>query len=351
MHTTTIRKKDSGYQIIISYKDASGKWRQKSKQGFALRKDAKAVESKLLEEIKKQPRPVEKSMEGITLREFCDEVLKNKVSLAYGSKTCYLNAVKSLSKLADQPIQSITFLDIQKVVREWNFNAPTQKQYRTKLDIIFRAAVKPYGLIASNPMQDIEITKQRKKKQIKTLTAEAFQNLLKGLSKDTEIYVAVSIGWYAGLRRAEIVALTWDDIDFKNATLTVNKQLVPVGKNIFKVEPYAKSSNGIRQLPLPLRLAKVLKEYYSSVPLRLDKALYGNPRKVYTRFYIAMKGYKTHPHALRHTYATKLLAENVDVQTVAALLGDNVETVIRNYIHYSDEMRSAAQSKVLKIFA
>lgn len=351
MHTTTIRKKDSGYQIIISYKDASGKWRQKSKQGFALRKDAKAAESKLLEEIRKQPRPVEKSMEGITLREFSKEVLKNKASLVYASKDSYISAVKSLSDLADKPIKAITFLDLQQAIREWKIKPLTQKQYKAKLDIIFRMAVKPYGLIASNPMQDIEIAKQRKKKQVVTLTIDAFQELLKDLSKDPEIYTAVNIGWYTGMRRAEIVALTWDDIDLQNATLSVNKQFAKTAKNTYKVVSYAKSRNGIRQIPIPLRLVKVLKDYRASVPLRLDKALFGYPHKAYRRFYIAMTAHATYPHALRHSYATKLLAENVDVQTVAALLGDNVQTVINTYIHYTDEMRSSAQSKVQKIFA
>ena len=70
-HTTTYRQKDNGWQIIVSYKDADGKWHQKSKQGFQLKSDAKQYEEELLREIKKAPRPVEKAMAGIKLREFC----------------------------------------------------------------------------------------------------------------------------------------------------------------------------------------------------------------------------------------------------------------------------------------
>ena len=56
-------------------------------------------------------------------------------------------------------------------------------------------------------------------------------------------------------------------------------------------------------------------------------------------------------HDLRHTYATKLLANGVDIKTVASLLGDEVSTVINVYIHYSDDMRMKAAEDVAKIFS
>ena len=56
------------------------------------------------------------------------------------------------------------------------------------------------------------------------------------------------------------------------------------------------------------------------------------------------------PHDFRHTYATKLLANGVDIKTVASLLGDTVDTVIKTYIHYSDEMRENARTEIQRIF-
>ena len=79
-HTTTYRQKDSGWQIIVSYK-VGDRWHQKSRQGFPRKADAKQFEAELLREIKKAPRPVEKAMAGITLREFCIEYLKTRKDL------------------------------------------------------------------------------------------------------------------------------------------------------------------------------------------------------------------------------------------------------------------------------
>ena len=55
-------------------------------------------------------------------------------------------------------------------------------------------------------------------------------------------------------------------------------------------------------------------------------------------------------HYLRHTYATKLLSNGVDIKTVSALLGDSLQTVLKTYVHYSDDMRNKASDKVAAIF-
>ncbi len=52
----------------------------------------------------------------------------------------------------------------------------------------------------------------------------------------------------------------------------------------------------------------------------------------------------------RHTYATLLLANGVDIKTVVALLGDIVDTVVKTYIHFTDEMRQNAHNAVANIF-
>ena len=49
-------------------------------------------------------------------------------------------------------------------------------------------------------------------------------------------------------------------------------------------------------------------------------------------------------------FATTLLANGVDIKTVASLLGDNINTVMNVYVHYSDEMRKNAAQDVSKIF-
>ena len=86
-------------------------------------------------------------------------------------------------------------------------------------------------------------------------------------------------------------------------------------------------------------------------PLSITGELFPKPIAVYRNMCYALNKYNYSPHALRHTYATKLMASGVDIQTIAALLGDNVDTITKTYVHYSDEMRKSANSKIQKIFS
>lgn len=343
--TTTYRKKDNGWQIIVSWKDTSGKWRQKSKQGFPGKKEAKAAEAELIASIKNKPRPIDKGMAKITLTEFTKVFLKHRQDLAPGSKRQYSISVNALQDVAEKPVNKITYMDLQNAISEWSLKPLTQRQYKSKLDVLFRAAIKPYGLIAANPMADIEITKNREHSPVRIIPEKQFQQIIADVTP--ELRMALLLGWYTGMRRAEFLALTWDDIDFNGRVISVTKQLASVGHSIV---PYTKSHNGYRTIPAPVPLLKELKAYRAANPIRLDKIIFPNPYSTYKLLWKTLRAYDVTPHYLRHSYGTRLIAEGVDVQTVAALLGDHVQTVINTYIHYTDDMRKAAAKDIQKIF-
>ena len=345
-HTTTFRQKDAGWQIIVSWKDTSGKWHQTSKQGFARKADAKEYEAKLLQEIKNRPRPVDQALVGITLETFCRIFLKAKQSIAASTQTQYTAAVRSLQGVAKQPVHTITYLDLQTAVSAWTIKPQTQKQYKTKLDVLFRAAVKPYGLIAASPMQDIEIKKDRQKKERLTVSADQFRKMIAGARMD--VAVALAICYYTGLRRGEMFGLTWEDVSWSGQTIRINKQLQVHGKKI--TEP--KSRNGFRTVPIPRPLLKMLRDYHRAVPLDYKRRLFPHPQGTLEKMQAVLRAANPAftPHCLRHTYATTLLAKGIDIRTVAALMGDDTKTVINTYVHYTDEMRAAAAAEIKKIF-
>ena len=322
-HTTTYRQKDNGWQIIVSWKDTSGRWRQKIKQGFPTKKDAKAYEGQLLKAIKNRPQPVDQAMADITLLDFVKYYIKHRSALAPGSKKQYLIAVNSLQDVAKKPVRSITYLDLQNAISAWNMKPLTQKHYMSKLNVLFKAAVKPYGLIAASPLADLETPKVREPRQVRIIPEELFRRIL--ASVNPELRMALLIGWYTGMRRAEFLALTWDDVEFKGQTISVTKQLAGADLGI---APYTKSHNSYRTIPAPGPLLKELKKYRDAYPLLLDKKIFPKPYSPYKLLWQELRKFNVTPHYLRHTYGTRLIAEGVDVQTAAALLGDNVQTVI-----------------------
>ena len=350
--TTTYRQKDSGWQIIVSWKDADGKWHQKSKQGFAKKADAKAAEADLIAQIKKAPRPVEKAMAGITLREFCIEYLKTRKDLVYITKKHYTNAVDSVPDLADKPLAQITYLDVSSAVAKWKAKPATQSGWQIILNVLFKTAVRPYRILADNPMEGIKIEKERRTEARRCLSEDEQKKMFAVVSKLNHGDMALAILLCTGLRKGEMLALTWDDIDWKNNTLHISKQFSHTHTGHWQTNT-PKSRNGYREIPMPAKLIQILKHAHNSIPMDIKKRLFPAPHSTYRDIQIALK--KTAPdltpHCLRHTYATNLLAHGMDVQTLAALLGDNVNTVIRTYIHYSDEMRKAAADNIQKIFA
>ena len=345
-HTTTYRQKDNGWQIIVSWKDTSGKWHQKSKQGFARKTDAKDAEAAIIEAIKKSPHPIDKALKGITLAEFCETYIKVK-RLIFTTADNYRNAVKSLQSVSNKPMHKITYLDIQTAFSGANTKPQTQKLYLSCIKVLFKAAVKPYHIITDNPTLDIELPKLRKKEKL-TISETDFKKLLASVKPQAKIALAIS--YYAGLRKSEMLALTWDDI--KGMTITVNKQLSNTHTGRTEIVGL-KSHNGYRTIPIPTVLSKMLKEYRSTQPLSMDKRIIFRPAYVYKQMCQVLKTIDPAltPHCLRHTYATTLLAKGIDIRTVAALLGDNVGTVLNTYVHYSDEMRAAAAKDIQKIFA
>ena len=350
-YTAHYRRKNNSWQVVISFKGSDGKWHQKSKQGFQLKSDAKQYEEELLAQIKKQPHPVDQGMADISLIEFAKHYLKHQRALAPGSRRSYMTTVKSLGDLAYKPIRQITFMDMQDAASNWKLKPVTQKNYKARLDILFRAAIKPYGLISDNPVTDIELEKNRRPAKIRTISEAQYGKIIKELSRFPEARMAVILGWFTGMRRAEISALTWNDISFADATIAVNKQVAYVDDKKFNVSKTTKSRNGQRVIPIPSELVTALRQYRQDYPINISGNLFRRPMSVYVQLGVLLHKQDVTFHMLRHTYATRLLAKGVDVQTVAALLGDNVQTVITTYIHYTEEMRKAAANSIEKIFA
>ncbi len=348
-HTTTYRQKDNGWQIIVSWKNTSGKWKQKSKQGFPTKRDAKEYEQDLIRQIKNRPQPIEPGMADISLKDFCDLYIAAKKSVTENTKRNYKYAVKALSDLADKPVRTITFLDLQRAVSAWSIKPQTQKQYQAKLNALFKAAVTPYGLIAAaSPMQGIETEKARERKERLTISETQFQDLLKLCSRP-DAYIATAICYYTGLRRGELFGLTWEDISWTGQTVRINKQLdVYAGRT---TEP--KSRNGFRTVPIPHPLLLMLRDYHRTAPLDMMRRLLPHPQGTLEKMQKALRAEDPAftPHCLRHTYATTLLAKGMDIRTVAALMGDDTKTVINTYVHYTDEMRAAAAEEIQKIFS
>lgn len=226
--------------------------------------------------------------------------------------------------------------------------------------------------IGENPMMKVKMPKESslvtKKKEAKWLSSSDVEKFVQEAERvntrefrikgkvgervyGVNAYYAILI-IYTGLRIGELMALTWEDIDFKNKTLNVNKSRAK-GKIDGKITLYIKdpkSESGTRIIPLSDRAIYALqkiKEYSTELKLNSDNNLIvanTSSESNITRtvksmlFRAGCETEKCGLHALRHTFGSLLLEKGVDLKTISYLLGHSDITVTANiYLHITRE--------------
>lgn len=156
-------------------------------------------------------------------------------------------------------------------------------------------------------------------------------------------YIGIVICLYTGIRLGELLALTWDDIDFNSNLLTINKTSYSAkvdGKTQIIVDkPKTKKSN--RVIPIPnqlVKLLKIIKKESNSkyVITTRNSGMVGNRSYQRTFKFILKKvnvPYRNF-HSLRHTFATNAIELGMDVKTLAEILGHtNAMITLNRYSH------------------
>lgn len=212
-----------------------------------------------------------------------------------------------------------------------------------------------WQLIVANPARRVKPPKTRKPK-MKCYDDDQCRILIKALSELTgnsiKYKAAILLDLFTGLRRGELIGLEWSDIDFINKTVDINKSIQYLAeKGTFSKCPKTESSNRI--VPIPDFVVQILEEY---------KVWYENQREICgdkwidsKKVFIQDNGKAMHPdtigkwfkkfvqeiglpvmnfHSLRHTNATLLISQNVDIATVSARLGHaQIATTAKFYVH------------------
>lgn len=163
---------------------------------------------------------------------------------------------------------------------------------------------------------------------------------------------------YTGLRIGELLALTWDDIDFDKGILHVTKNCYDTnekGEHTRKIDT-PKTVHSQRIIPLPKQLLPLLKNLKKRS--KCEYIIADGDKPVFVRSYqrtfelllkklgIDHKGF----HSLRHTFATRALECGMDVKTLSELLGHKNATITLNrYAHSMLEHKQEMMNKLGKL--
>lgn len=212
-----------------------------------------------------------------------------------------------------------------------------------------------WQLIVSNPAERVQPPKTQKPKRPcydEEQTRILVENLEKLTGNDMKYRVAILLDIFTGARLGELAGLEWTDIDLKNGIITINKSSQYLSsKGVFTKAPKTESS--VRDVAVPDFIVSLLEEY--KLWYEEQKAFCGEFWNNSNRLFVQDNGKPIHPstiskwfvnfvqsiglpvinfHGLRHTNASLLIGQQVDVATVSARLGHaQITTTYNFYVH------------------
>ena len=228
----TGKPKPANWEYRFEAAKIDGKRKHISKSGFRTKKEAEDAGAKALAEYNNAGLKFEPS--DMSYADYLDYWFDNyvKVSCKYNTQMAYNQIIEQHLKpvLGMYKLRSLTPVLIQEYVNK-KFVTGLKKTTLTNIMSVLsgslRYAVVPARLLTSSPAEYVKYPKKKTNKKETNriiLSIDDFNKMLDRFEKGNPFRYALLIGFHTGLRIGEVYGLTWDDIDFDERTLDVNKQ-------------------------------------------------------------------------------------------------------------------------------
>lgn len=273
-----------------------------------------------------------------------------------------------LPVLGEKEICELSAIDLQRFVTELLINGNkltgqglSSSAVNSIITVLQSSLTVAYGLglIKNNPASNIKRPKLSEK-EIECFTVSEQKNIEQAVLTDKRSYMlGIILCLYTGLRIGELLALTWQDIDFVSGMLTVSKTCFD-GKDgngkFGRVVDAPKTQSSRRIIPLSKQILSLMKDMKKQSRTEWVIAKNEEPLSVRTyqrnfsaflkKLHIEHRGF----HALRHTFATRAIECGMDVKTLSEILGHKNATITLNrYAHSLMEHKRDMMNKLGKL--
>ncbi len=226
------RKRGKTWSYYFDLGTVGGKRQKKEKGGFKTKKEAEAALAKAITEYTSGGQLFEPS--NITVSDYLDQWydLYCKPNLKYTTQVGYLRIMGGHLKprFGKYRLKAITSAALQEYANDLKMNGLSKAHIDGILSVFSASldyAVEPLHYLTSNPLRYVKSPKVEKPPRERIiLTLNDWNQIIERFPPGSRFHIPLMIGFYTGLRISETFALTWEDIDFDNRTLTVNKQIV-----------------------------------------------------------------------------------------------------------------------------
>lgn len=392
-----VRKRGSKWYYSFEAAEIGGKRKRIERVSVGGKKEAEAALRNALQEYNNSGLHFEPS--ELSMSDYLDYWYANYVLL-----NCKYNTQLDYKRICDKQIKpllgayrlkAITPAVVQEFINNKYLMGLSRHHLKNIISVLTGAikyAVFPCGFIKDNPMQYVRLPRYEETKveiDHSVIPISEFNQLVDRFPIGSNFYISLMIGYYTGCRIGEVMGLTWDDIDFENCTLTVNKILNKRKLDWYFGTPKTQSSN--RTIKIGSTLIQALKQQkkwqtenrlkYGShfvqqyeveeidgknklrrihslslsipsgtmTPLNMvntkeDGEMISTESFKYAARVIHYElGITFNFHSLRHTHATVLIENGANIKDVQMRLGHaNIETTLQTYTHQTE--KTAAQS-------
>lgn len=225
------------------------------------------------------------------------------------------------------------------------------KDFKTDSILVFKAKLTKFfdflistDILQKNPMNGVIIPKKDELEENKKyLTADEIDKLLEYTKdKNSECYDAIKFLLSTGLRIGELAGLTFEDVDFDNKRLRINKQ-----RSLDGVISTPKTKNSRRTIDLTDKSIELLKERQKGNNTYIFSKNIRRKITVFTKKASIDLGFKVTAHMLRHTHVSILAEIGVDVKSIMERLGHkDMNTTLGIYMHVTENMQSRTLAKL-----
>lgn len=346
------------FGIYTGMDKQTGRKTNTTRSGFKTKKEAVLAASKL--EIELSEGKIEKPKDikyGDVYQEWLP-AYENTVRESTLLSTTNIFKNHILNHFSDKKINTITVSEIQTIVNKWFDIAPVNfKKWFYYTGKIFEYAIK-MGYLDKNPCRLVTLPKNKKEFAEKKLLfwdkkqLDVFFKCLYDMDDDKK-FVFFRLLAFSGMRRGECLALTWEDINFKENTIYINKT-ISQGINRYQVINPPKTKKSMRKIIMDQKTMDYLYKWkmeqrkqmlnYGFNTLNKKQMLFTTRNNTMLPLSAPSKWLKLviskydlpsiKIHGFRHSHASALFASGATIKEVQERLGhEDAQTTLNVYTH------------------
>ena len=278
----------------------------------------------------------------------------------------------TIPRMGTTKLNKLTSREIQKLYKDLLENGRTREQQRKKkpglggstvrgvhamLHSALDRAVKEWLLIG-NPADSYVVPKVQHQ-EMKTLRPEDLKAYLDAAERRNALAMFY-LELVSGIRKGELVALQWADLNVEQRTISISKQATKDEDNrLIVARP--KTENSVRQISIPQAAVELLVKEHTKhpgnpwlFPSSRTRGMYHTDSVDTLHQRILKDAGLEHLrfHDLRHTFATLALQNGVDIKTVSAMLGHyDAGFTLRTYTHTTRQKQDEAAQTMGNLMA